>query len=331
MAKKASRRAAFPATVTRDLPLWLFCSTFVLIGSIVMAQKKFGGAHTERKLQKLQAYLDAYTTALKNQNFQLIYFDAFAGTGDIPRSDIEKSMFAAEEYKPFIAGSADRALKLGTKFDEYIFVESSARKVERLSQLREAYPDLVERIAIVRGDANTQVERFCSKRNWRKCRAVVFLDPFGNQVDWETIVAIAKTEAIDLWYLFPAGLGVHRQIGRDGKVYFQHAPSLDRIFGTTNWKDAFIKEQSRSDLFGQTEKLSAKLATPDSITRFMIQRMREVFRGGVLDIWLPLGSKGVHMYSLLFAWANPSPKAKLAGKLAQAVLRSKASGRIERH
>jgi three-Cys-motif partner protein len=297
----------------------------------MMAQIKFGGAHTERKLQKLEAYLRAYTTALKNQNFHLIYFDAFAGTGDIPRSDLEAPMFAAEEYEFFIAGSAERALNIPTKFDEYIFVESSAKKVDRLSQLLARYPDLSQRIVIERGDANIEVERFCSERNWRTSRAVVFLDPFGNQVAWETIVAIAETEAIDLWYLFPAGLGVHRQIGRDGKIYFQHGPSLDRLFGTTDWKDAFIEEQPRRDLFGQTQSVSAKLATPESITRFMIQRMREVFRGGVLDIWLPLGSKGVHMYSLLFAWANPSPKAKLAGKLAQAVLRSKTSGRIKRH
>jgi hypothetical protein len=41
----------------------------------------------------------------------------------------------------------------------------------------------------------------------------------------------------------------------------------------------------------------------------MIARMKQVFRGGVLDEWLPLGSRNIHMYSLLFAWANPSPKA----------------------
>jgi three-Cys-motif partner protein len=296
-----------------------------------MAQKKFGGAHTERKPRKLEEYLDRYTTALKNQNFQLIYFDAFAGTGDIQLSNVEKPVFAAEEYKPFIAGSAERALNIAAKFDEYIFVESSAKKIDRLSQLRDRYPDLASRIQILHGDANAEVEGFCSGRNWRTCRAVVFLDPFGNQVAWETIVSIARTEAIDLWYLFPAGLGVHRQIGRDGKVHFQHAPSLDRLFGTTDWKEAFIGEQPRPDLFGPTQNVSAKLATPESITRFMIQRMKEVFRGGVLDMWLPLGSKGVHMYSLLFAWANPSPKANLAGKLAEAVLRSKKSGRTERH
>ena len=38
-----------------------------------------------QKLGILEAYLDAYTTALKNQPFELVYVDAFAGTGRIMR------------------------------------------------------------------------------------------------------------------------------------------------------------------------------------------------------------------------------------------------------
>jgi len=104
--------------------------------------------------------------------------------------------------------------------------------------------------------------------------------------------------------------------------------SLDEMLGTTDWRNAFIEEQNSQDLFGARKDL-AKIATPPSITLFMIKRMREVFRGGVLDEWLPLGSHGIHMYSLLFAWANPSKKAKLAGKLAAAVLRSTRRGRTQ--
>jgi three-Cys-motif partner protein len=145
-------------------------------------------------------------------------------------------------------------------------------------------------------------------------------------VKWTTIEAIAKTQAIDLWYLFPAGLGVHRQIGKDATIDPTHAASLDDLLGTKEWRRAFIEERSENDLFG-ARRDQIKTATPESITRFMIERMRPVFKGGVLDEWLPLGSNGIHMYSLIFAWANPSPKAKLAGKLAAAVLRSTRRGR----
>ena len=59
------------------------------------------------------------------------------------------------------------------------------------------------------------------------------------------------------------------------------------------------------------------------MTEFMIECMKPIFGDGVLADWLPLGGKGRHDYSLLFAWANPSPKAKLAAKLAAAVLKRK--------
>jgi hypothetical protein len=35
---------------------------------------------------------------------------------------------------------------------------------------------------------------------------VLFLDPYGMQVDWTTIEAIARTKAIDLRVLFPLGI-----------------------------------------------------------------------------------------------------------------------------
>lgn len=289
-------------------------------------KQKFGSAHTAEKLGKLEEYLKAYATALKNQGFHLIFFDAFAGTGDVQIGDDGALLEGVDDYSPFIQGSTHRALQLGAAFDEYIFVEKSKTKAKALEGLKTQYPVIAKRIAVRCADANEALLKFCAETDWSKCRAVVFLDPYGNQVKWTTIEAIAKTSAIDLWYLFPAGLGVHRQIGKDAKVHASHEASLDEMLGTQDWRTAFIEEQDGEDLFGARKEF-AKVATPRSITQFMIQRMRQVFRGGVLDEWLPLGSRGIHMYSLLFAWANPSEKAKLAGKLAAAVLRSKRRGR----
>lgn len=288
--------------------------------------QKFGSVHTEQKLVKLEEYLRTYSTALKKQNFRLIFFDAFAGTGDIQIGSEGALLQNVDDYSPFIQGSADRALQLGTAFDEYIFVEKSRSKVAELENIKSKYSAIASRIDIRCADANQELLRFCQETDWAKCRAVVFLDPYGNQVKWKTIEAIAKTQGIDLWYLFPAGLGVHRQISKDAKVHATHENSLDEMLGTRDWRTAFINEEESEDLFG-SRKDRTKTATPESITKFMIERMRSVFKGGVLDDWLPLGNKGMHMYSLLFAWANPSEKARLAGKLAKAVLRSKAIGR----
>jgi three-Cys-motif partner protein len=302
--------------------MFYICST-----EDTVALQRFGSAHTAEKLRKLEDYLRAYSTALKHQGFHLIFFDAFAGTGDIQVADEEGALLdGVDDYSPFIQGSSQRALQLGVAFDEYIFVEKSRTKARELERIKQAYPTIADRISVRCADANDALLKFCSETNWTTCRAVVFLDPYGNQVKWTTIEAIARTPGIDLWYLFPAGLGVHRQIGSDATVHASHEASLDEMLGTTAWRTAFIEEQVSLDLFGPRKEF-AKVATPRSVTLFMIRRMREVFRGGVLDEWLPLGSSGIHMYSLLFAWANPSEKAKLAGKLAAAVLRSKRGGR----
>ena len=291
-----------------------------------MPPHRFGSLHTEKKLEKLEAYLKAFSTALKRQKFHLIFFDAFAGTGDVQIADQAPLLDVVDDYSGFIEGSAQRALRFGDAFDQYIFVEKSRVKARQLENLRGQFPSISDRISIRCGDANQELERFCAATDWKDTRAVVFLDPFGNQVSWKTIVSIANTKAIDLWYLFPAGLGVLRQISKLGNVHSTHVASLDKLLGTTEWRDVFVEPRPTVDLFG-TQAGQERRATVESITQFMVDRMKTVFKGGVLDEWLPLGSRNIHMYSLMFAWANPSESARLAGKLALAVIRSGSRGR----
>lgn len=290
-----------------------------------MAQR-FGGLHTEQKLDKIEHYLRVFTTVLKNQRFELVYFDAFAGTPDIEIGPTELPLLDADDFRPLIEGSSRRALKFAS-FSKFIFVDRKRANVSELAKLKGDYPELAARIEIRHGDANAELRRFCE--NWpRMRRAVVFLDPFGNQVSWDTLALLAATRAVDVWYLFPAGLGVHRQIGGTGAAHEDyHASSLDRLLGTPDWRTAFAEIRDTSDLFGPAQR-QQKIATPESITVFMIERMKSIFAGGVLDEWLPLGSEGRHSYSLIFACANPDPKANtLALRLARGVLRSNKHGR----
>ena len=68
---------------------------------------------------------------------------------------------------------------------------------------------------LVNADANSYLIDLCTNYRWEYHRAVLFLDPFGMQVTWDTIKAIAGTEAIDLWYLFPLGVGVNRLLKKE--------------------------------------------------------------------------------------------------------------------
>jgi three-Cys-motif partner protein len=302
--------------------VFLICSSAVFGRS--MSQMSFGGMHTEEKLQVLESYLAAYQKVLKNTGLTTIFFDAFAGTGEIPLEQAGGLLQDVEEAEPFIEGSARRALAVDPPFSRYVFVEKSKRKTAQLELLRAEFPYLAERIRVERADANAAIQEFCRSTDWKRSRAVLFLDPFGNQVGWDTLAIIARTKAIDVWYLFPAHLGINRQISSTADFDAAKAASLDFVFGTTEWREEFLATVKASDLWGEERERLVKQATVDSITRFMIGRMKQVFRGIVLDEWLPLGRGGNHWYSLLFACSNPSPAAtRIAERVARAVMRRK--------
>ncbi|HSN87955.1 MAG TPA: three-Cys-motif partner protein TcmP, partial [Thermoanaerobaculia bacterium] len=73
---------------------------------------RFGGDWTATKLEILRRYLEAYTTALKNQPFRTAYIDAFAGTGYrvLKHADPETSLLfsdlAEEAPQKLLEGSA---------------------------------------------------------------------------------------------------------------------------------------------------------------------------------------------------------------------------------
>ena len=80
--------------------------------------------------------------------------------------------------------------------------------------LKRQFPQKASAIQVVRQDANDYLKEWCTRMDWQTCRAVIFLDPYGMQVEWSLIEAIAKTEAVDLWVLFPLGVAVNRLLTR---------------------------------------------------------------------------------------------------------------------
>lgn len=168
-----------------------------------MAQKPFSTGGTQQKLQTLEKYLGFYTTALGGK-FHLTYFDAFAGTGDIPIAEPLPLFDGALEIESVVEGSASRALNLARPFDRYVLVDKRRSNIKSLETLKQAHVSIGNRIELIHDDANVAIDRFCSTSFQPKARqrAVIFLDPFGNQVVWKTLEKIAQTPGIDLWYLF---------------------------------------------------------------------------------------------------------------------------------
>ena len=59
----------------------------------------YGGPWTLEKLDILESYLDAYTTALKKQPFKLMYIDAFAGTGYVEPQDKDAKILIVDRQQ----------------------------------------------------------------------------------------------------------------------------------------------------------------------------------------------------------------------------------------
>ena len=69
-------------------------------------------------------YLRAYTTVMKGQNLVTVFFDAFAGTGELAARSEPPGLFDVEaDEQGLIEGSARRALRINLGFDRYVFVE----------------------------------------------------------------------------------------------------------------------------------------------------------------------------------------------------------------
>ena len=284
------------------------------------AKQRFGGDWTNEKLERVRKYLAAYTTIMSNQPFRFAYIDAFAGTGyrtikqeegqeDLPFPDLDS----------FLDGSARIALQVEPRFSRYIFVEQSESRFAELQKLKEDFPQLQNDIILVNTDANSYLQDLCLNYSWKTNRAVLFLDPFGMQVTWDTIVAIANTKAIDLWYLFPLGVAVNRMLTKSGQIRAVWRDRLNKLFGDEGWYDAFYRAVKTPSLFGEEEVIQ-KIGNFELIEQYFVERLKTVF-AGVADNPLPLlNSHNNPLYLLCFASGNPKG-AKTAIKIAQDILR----------
>ena len=281
----------------------------------------FGGDWTTDKLERLRKYLAAYMQIMKKQPFRVAYIDAFAGTGYIQvnkTEDAQGSLLPDIEMKRFVEGSARMALQTDPPFDVYIFIERRKKHVAELKKMKGEFPNLKDRIVPEYAEANAFISDLCSK-NWKSRRAVMFLDPYGMQVSWNTIEAIAKTKAIDLWILFPLGVAVNRLIKKNGKISESVRRKLDIMFGATDWFDEFYRPKERAGLF-EDEPVMEKIANFESIGRYFNRRLSNVF-AAVADNPLPLyNSRNNPLYLLCFAAANEKG-APTAVKIAQNILR----------
>lgn len=265
----------------------------------------FGGAWTEEKLNRVTGYLAAYQKVMKNQNLRTIYIDGFCGDGTIKMKGVDAEL--TQSGRRIIIGSATRALQLKTPFAEYHFIDKSATSIEALKENAvRLHPGLERRIHAHAEDVNEALPRILAMLNNSTDRAVVFVDPFGMQLDWSTVMAVAEKPIVDFWYLVPIGIAVNRLATKKAdRMTLAWGKRLDAFLGTSEWRTAWYAPSLQTDLF-TTAPAMERQVNVDKIEEFFHNRLAQAFHR-VAPNRLRLGTtKAKPLYTLMFACSNPS-------------------------
>ena len=274
----------------------------------------FGGNWTRDKLRILENYLKAYTTALKHQSFRLWYVDAFAGTGyvNLDSGNVAQGRLSIwregwdDDSANILKGSARLAIEVDDRpLDEFIFIEQNFEYAIELSKLKQEF--VGRSIRIVPDDANKFLPDWCDERNrqlgtpWLGERAVIFLDPFATEVDWQTVQKISETKSVDLWLLFPLS-ALTRMLPTDREPDEANVAALNRVFGSQEWQGELYQIQVQQTLFGD----EAQIVRDDqqAIVNLYLAKLRDVFPAVSNSPRWFRNSRNSPLFALMFAASN---------------------------
>ena len=284
------------------------------------ANHEFGSQDTDLKLSIVEQYLRQFSIALTGKFPELWYIDAFAGSGtrtvrvEARGGDLFDA--AAPEQIEQRRGSAQIAIDIKPHFSRLIFVEKNPRYCSALHDLSNGHRS--RKIDIIEGDANAELARLIANTDWRKVRAVMFLDPYGMEVEWKTLEAIANTRAIDLWYLFSLS-GLYRQATRDASnIDPSKRSALNRMLGSDRWQNELYSTSTEQTLFGVTES-EKRTADVQGLENYVKRRLQEIFPVVLKPLALPV-ERRPQRFSLFFAISNPDhraigPASRIAGHI----------------
>jgi three-Cys-motif partner protein len=287
--------------------------------------QRFGDkSWTQDKLERVRKYLVAYSKIMRKQRYRYAYIDGFAGTGyhELKQGVDGGSCLFPEADEPeveaFLDGSARIALRVEPRFTKYIFIEKNRKKAAELQKLKGEFPDKAGDIVIKTKEANSYLQEICTRWSWDERRAVLFIDPFGMQLSWETVKAVGQTKAIDTWILFPVS-AVNRLLKRDGNIRGAWRTRLDTIFGEPDWFDVFFPRQ-KGGLFEDSPDAREKAADMGLIGKYFNNRLASAFADVAPNPLTLYNTRGAPLFLLCFAAANPYG-AKLAIKIARDILK----------
>lgn len=271
-------------------------------------QNEFGGIWTETKIEILEKYASAYLYIMNKQNFHLTYFDGFAGSGEIKIGN--KKAFK------IIEGAAKKVLGIAIprSFDIYYFVEKDEEKKRLLEHALKAKRP-ASNIFVVAEDCNDVLKRLASFLGANSSRkALVFLDPFGMNLDWHSI-ELLKGTGVDLWILSPTGVGANRLLKRDMNISEAWWQRLEKFFGINREiiKTSIYEEEIVTDLFGPRKIITKCTKANEKLFDIYRKKFLSVFEL-VSEPYIIVNSTNSLMYHF-FCASNNASAIKIANDL----------------
>lgn len=270
----------------------------------------WGGPWTEKKLNAFSKYVKSYLTILKKYpQWKTIYFDGFAGSGTKEiKTELYKQLKITEEEERVYKGAAERVLTLENDltFDYYYFIDKKESSLEKLkAKLNKKFELADRKIQYKSGDANIWIHELAEALKTNKYAALVFLDPFGMQINWKSIEELKGTRS-DVWILVPTGVIVNRLLDRAGEL--KYIDKLQSFFGMDEEeiKRLFYKQEIKHTLFGEEESIS-KISKPiEQIAKIYVEQMKTIWKY-VTEEPLRLDNRnGAPLFHFVFASNNSS-------------------------
>ncbi|HOU82758.1 MAG TPA: three-Cys-motif partner protein TcmP [Bacteroidales bacterium] len=280
--------------------------------------KSWGGSWTEQKLQAFEKYVNAYLTIMLNQRRKfngwpqtIIYIDGFAGCGDrfftkdqdtLSFSELNIDESEIKVYK----GSAERVVKLDKKFDEYYFIDTDENALNKLKTKIEPHFDEKSKYVFWQKDINDALIEFSNYLDNSKV-ALILLDPFGMQLNWESIEKF-KNKRVDVWILLPSGVIINRLLDRQGNL--KNINKLESFFGITRdeIQKEFYESKKENTLFGEIEINHKVHNAIEKIAELYIKRLKTIWDYVTEKPLVLYNNRNVPIYHFVFASNNKTAK-----------------------
>lgn len=273
--------------------------------------ERWGGSWTEKKLDAFSKYVKSYLTIMnKHRYLKTIYFDGFAGSGtrkEKENTQLIQQLLITEEEERTYKGAAERVLSIeNLRFDYYYFIDLDKRSLEKLKcKLRVNYSQ--EELVFRFGDANQEIIKLANALKTDKYAALVFLDPFGMQINWESIKHLAETRS-DVWILVPTGVIINRLLDKRGELKLNN--KLESFFGLTiqEIKEYFYREETIPTLFGEAEIITKVSQPIEKIGKLYAKRMKTIWDYVTEEPLVLRNSNNTPIFHFIFASNNETAK-----------------------